>query len=237
MPTPHNAACVGDIAKVVLMPGDPLRAKVVAQRYLSDVRLFNNVRGMLGYTGTYKGVPVSVMGSGMGIPSIGIYSWELYNVYDVDAIIRIGSAGGLAPHVRLRDIVMGQGACTDSNYAASFGMPGTIAPICDFGLLRAAVRAAERLGVRYSVGNLLSTDVFYCESAVHEAWASMGVLAVEMEAAGLYLNAAKAGKKALGIMTVSDLPLTGEGLSAEERQESFTQMMEVALQTAVAVYG
>ncbi len=233
MSTPHNGAERGDIAKVVLMPGDPLRAKYVAEHYLEDPKLFTRVRNMYGYTGTYQGAPVSVMGSGMGVPSIAIYSHELYDVYDVDAIIRIGSTGGLAPEVKLRDIVMGQGACTDSNYAAQFGMPGTLAPICDFGLLRCAVEEAERLGASYHVGNILTTDTFYSKPGVNEAWASMGVLAVEMEAAALYLNAVRAHKKALAIMTVSDLPLTGEGLSAEERETSFTQMMEVALAVAV----
>ncbi len=234
MPTPHNAALKGEIAPVVLMPGDPLRAKFVAERYLDSVRLFNDVRNMFGYTGSYEGVPVSIMGSGMGIPSIGIYSWELYNEYDVDVIIRIGTAGGLAPQVQLRDIVLGMGACTNSNYPKSFGLPGLFAPICDFGLLRLAVGACERQGAPYHVGNLLSSDVFYCEPGVNEKWAQMGVLAVEMESAGLYMNAIKAGKKALGIMTVSDLPLTGASLSAIQRQTSFTQMMEVALAVAVA---
>lgn len=234
MPTPHNTAEKGQIAKVVLMPGDPLRAQYVAEHYLDDFTRFNTVRNMFGFTGSYQGVEVSVMGSGMGIPSIGIYSWELYNVYDVDTIIRIGSAGGLAPEVKLRDIVIGQGACTDSNYPQSFGLPGTFAPIGDFGLIRDAVEACERLGAPYHVGNLLSSDVFYSEPGVNEAWAAMGVLAVEMEAAGLYMNAIKARKRALGIMTVSDLPITGEGLPAEERQTGFTQMMEVALAVAVA---
>lgn len=237
MPTPHNAAEVGSIAKVVLMPGDPLRAKYVADHYLEDAQLFSRVRNMLGYTGTYKGVPVSVMGSGMGIPSIAIYSYELYEFYGVQTILRIGSAGGLAPEVGLRDIVLGQGACTDSNYATQFGVPGTPAPICDFGLLRNAVEAAEKVGAPYHVGNLLSTDTFYCDASVHKAWTSMGVLAVEMEAAGLYLNAARSHKKALGIMTVSDLPLTGEGLDANERETSFTQMMEIALAVAVQEYA
>ena len=232
MSTPHNAAKPGDIAKVVLMPGDPLRAKYVADHYLTDVTCFNEVRNMYGFTGTYEGARVSVMGSGMGIPSIAIYSYELYHFYDVDAIIRIGSAGGLAPEVKLRDVLIGQGACTNSNYAAQYRLPGTIAPIADFGLLRSAVEAAEAQGASYHVGNLLSTDVFYCDSSENEAWAAMGVLGAEMEAAALYLNAIAAGKKALGIMTVSDLPLTGESLSADERQNSFTQMMEIALTVA-----
>lgn len=234
-PTPHNQATEGQIAKTVLMPGDPLRAKYVADTYLEDVTCFNQVRNMLGFTGTYKGKPVSVMGSGMGVPSIGIYSFELFNFYDVDNIIRIGTAGGLAPDVRLRDLVIGMGACTDSNYAAQFRMPGTLAPIADFGLLRKAVESAERLGFDYKVGNVLSSDAFYNDDeTVNERWASMGVLAVEMESVALYLNAIRARKHALCLLTVSDLPLSGEGLPAEDRQTSFTQMMEVALEVAVS---
>ncbi len=234
-PTPHNQATEGQIAKTVLMPGDPLRAKYVADTYLEDVTCFNQVRNMLGFTGTYKGKPVSVMGSGMGVPSIGIYSYELFNFYDVNNIIRIGTAGGLAPDVRLRDLVIGMGACTDSNYAAQFRMPGTLAPIADFGLLRKAVESAERLGYDYKVGNVLSSDVFYNDDeTVNERWASMGVLAVEMESVALYLNAIRARKHALCLLTVSDLPLSGEGLPAEDRQTSFTQMMEVALEAAAS---
>lgn len=232
-PTPHNAALEGQIAKTVLMPGDPLRAKYVADNYLEDVECFNTVRNMFGYTGNYNGKPVSVMGGGMGIPSIGIYSYELYNFYDVDAIIRIGSAGGLAPQVQLRDLVIGMGACTDSNYASQYRLPGTYAPIADFDLLRRAVASAEKLGVPTHVGNVLSADVFYNDDqTVNERWADMGVLAVEMESAGLYMNAARAGKKALCVCTISDLPLTGASLPADERQTSFTQMMEVALSLA-----
>lgn len=234
MPTPHNSATKGQIAKTVLMPGDPLRAKVVAETFLSDPICFNEVRGMLGYTGTYKGHTLSVMGSGMGIPSIAIYSYELYHFYDVDTIIRIGSAGGLAPQVDLRDILIGQAACTDSNFAAQYHLPGTIAPIADFKLVRRAAEVAEALGADYHVGNLLSSDVFYSDRANSQAWANMGVLGVEMEAAALYLNAAAAGKRALGIMTVSDLVLREGVLSAEDRQNSFTQMMEIALETAIS---
>lgn len=233
MSTPHNAANPGDIAKVVLMPGDPLRAKVVADTYLSDVTCFNQVRNMFGYTGTYQGKRISVMGSGMGMPSIAIYSYELYHFYDVEAIIRIGSAGGLSDDVHLRDVVIGQGACTDSNFAFQYELAGTYAPIADFGMLRNAVDAAEELGVRYHVGNLLSTDAFYSGGDFAKKWADMGVLATEMEAAALYMNAAKAHKKALGIMTISDHLFTGESLPAEERQMSFTEMMEVALAVAV----
>ena len=234
VPTPHNAALEGQIAKTVLMPGDPLRAQYVAEHSLENVTCFNTVRNMLGFTGTYQGQPVSVMGGGMGIPSVGIYTYELFNFYDVDQIIRIGSAGGLAESVQLRDLVIGMGACTDSNYAAQFNMPGTYAPLADYDLLRRAVNKAEELGVPTRVGNILSADAFYnADPTVNERWASMGVLAVEMEAAALYLNAAYAKKRALCLLTVSDLPLSGEALSAQERQTSFTQMMEVALALAI----
>ncbi len=228
-PTPHNAAVEGQIAKTVLMPGDPLRAKLLADTYLENVEQFNTVRNMFGYTGTYKGQPVSVMGSGMGMPSIGIYSYELFNFYGVDNILRIGSAGGLAPEVKLRDIVIGMSSSTDSNYPSQYGMPGTIAPTADFGLLSKAVAGAEKLGYPVRVGNILASDVFYTVDNSLQKWASMDVLAVEMESAALYLNAMYAHKHALTLLTISDLPLTGEALTAEERQTSFTQMMEVAL--------
>lgn len=228
-PTPHNAAVEGQIAKTVLMPGDPLRAKLLADTYLENVEQFNTVRNMFGYTGTYKGQPVSVMGSGMGMPSIGIYSYELFNFYGVDNILRIGSAGGLAPEVKLRDIVIGMSSSTDSNYPSQYGMPGTIAPTADFGLLSKAVAGAEKLGYPVRVGNILASDVFYTVDNSLTKWASMDVLAVEMESAALYLNAMYAHKHALTLLTISDLPLTGEALTAEERQTSFTQMMEVAL--------
>ena len=221
-PTPHNAAVEGQIAKTVLMPGDPLRAKLLADTYLENVEQF-------GYTGTYKGQPVSVMGSGMGMPSIGIYSYELFNFYGVDNILRIGSAGGLAPEVKLRDIVIGMSSSTDSNYPSQYGMPGTIAPTADFGLLSKAIAGAEKLGYPVRVGNILASDVFYTVDNSLTKWASMDVLAVEMESAALYLNAMRAHKHALTLLTISDLPLTGEALTAEERQTSFTQMMEVAL--------
>ena len=228
-PTPHNSAVEGQIAKTVLMPGDPLRAKLLADTYLENVEQFNTVRNMFGYTGTYKGQPVSVMGSGMGMPSIGIYSYELFNFYGVDNILRIGSAGGLAPEVKLRDIVIGMSSSTDSNYPSQYGMPGTIAPTADFGLLSKAIAGAEKLGYPVRVGNILASDVFYTVDNSLTKWASMDVLAVEMESAALYLNAMYAHKHALTLLTISDLPLTGEALTAEERQTSFTQMMEVAL--------
>ena len=232
MPTIHNAARKGDISEVVLMPGDPLRARYVAEEYLEGVRLVNDVRGMYAFTGTYRGSTVTVMGSGMGIPSMGIYSWELFCDYGVDAIIRIGSAVGIASGTSIRYIVFAQAACTDSAYPKRFGMPGTMAPIADFGLLRRGVEIAERMGVPHHVGNVVSTDVFYCEPGTHEKWASMGVLAVEMEAAGLYLNAARAGKLALSILSISDIPSTGEALDPQERQTTFGQMAEVALELA-----
>ena len=233
-PTPHNEAVEGQIAPFVLMPGDPLRAKHLAETYLEDVEQFNGVRNMLGYTGTYEGRPVSVMGSGMGMPSIGIYSYELFNFYGVESIVRIGTAGGVAPDVRLRDIVLGMGACTDSNYAHQFNVPGTLAPIADFGLLSRAAAAGARLGYPTRVGNVLSSDVFYNDDPTAEQrWAKMGVLAVEMESAALYLNARRAHKRALTVLTVTDVVSRGEALTAEERQESLTQMMEVALSLAL----
>ncbi|MCD8077876.1 MAG: purine-nucleoside phosphorylase [Lachnospiraceae bacterium] len=233
MATPHNAANPGDIAKTVLMPGDPLRAKFIADTYLSDVTCFNTVRNMLGFTGTYKGKRVSVMGSGMGIPSIGIYSYELYHFYDVENIIRIGSAGGIGDNVKVRDVVIGMGACTNSNFAAQYRLPGTFAPIADFGLLRRAVEVAERLGIHTVVGNVLSSDTFYNDdSTASDAWKKMGVTCTEMESAALYMNAARCGRKALGIFTISDHLYTGEEVSAEERQTSFREMMEIALEVA-----
>ncbi len=230
-PTPHNEAKLGDIAKTVLMPGDPLRAKFIAENYLDDPVCFNTVRNMLGYTGTWKGRPVSVMGGGMGMPSVGIYSYELYHFYDVDTIIRIGTAGGLADDVKLRDIVMGMGACTNSSYASQYNLPGTIAPIADFGLLRRAVEIAESMGISPKVGNILSSDTFYdADPTAAGKWKDMGVLATEMEAAALYLNAISAGKKALCICTISDHIIRGEALSSEDRQVSFREMMEIALE-------
>ena len=233
MSTPHNNAAKGEFAKTVLMPGDPLRAKFIAETFLTDPKLVNNVRGVQGYTGTYKGVPVSVMASGMGMPSIGIYSYELFHTYNVQKIIRVGTAGGIAPQVQLRDIVLGQGACTNSSYASQYGLPGTYAPIGDFALLEAAAAHARRLNLHWHVGNLLSSDTFYDDSNSTAQWQKMNVLAVEMEAAALYMNAARAGKQALCIATVSDLPLTGASTSAQERQESFTAMMELALEAII----
>lgn len=232
IPTPHNSANIDDFAKTVLMPGDPLRAKFIAENFLEDPVLVNGVRGINGYTGMYNGKIVSVMASGMGIPSIGIYSYELFNFYNVENIIRIGSAGAISDEVNLRDIVIGQGACTNSNYASQFNLPGTYAPIASYKLLKQAVDFAQDAGVNYKVGNLFSSDTFYDDAASLSDWRKMGVLAVEMESAALYMNAARAGKNALCICTISDCPFTGESCAAEERQNTFTDMMEIALKIA-----
>jgi len=231
--TPHNSAGKGDFGKVVLMPGDPLRARFVAEEFLTGAKLVNDVRGIQGYTGEYGGKRVSVMASGMGMPSMGIYSYELFHAYGAECILRIGSAGSMSDRVHVRDIVLGMGACTDSNYAHQYGLPGTFAPIADFGLLRAAAETGERLGVPCRVGNLLSSDLFYDDDPdFARKWAKMGVLAVEMEAAALYMNAARLGKKALAICTVSDHLFLGEALSSRERERGFRQMIELALETA-----
>lgn len=232
IPTPHNSANIDDFAKTVLMPGDPLRARFIAENFLEDPVLVNGVRGINGYTGMYNGKIVSVMASGMGIPSIGIYSYELFNFYNVENIIRIGSAGAISDEVNLRDIVIGQGACTNSNYASQFNLPGTYAPIASYKLLKQAVDFAQDAGVNYKVGNLFSSDTFYDDAASLSDWRKMGVLAVEMESAALYMNAARAGKNALCICTISDCPFTGESCTAEERQNTFTDMMEIALKIA-----
>ena len=234
IPTPHINAKPGEIAKTVLMPGDPLRAKFLADTFLTDAVLVNNVRGVQGHTGTWKGVPVTVMASGMGMPAIGIYSWELFSEYGVDNIIRIGSAGALQDELKLMDIVAGQGACTNSGYIDNFQLGGTFAPIADYTLLSKAVESAKEHGVDMKVGNLLSSDNFYSADGWNrnDAWKRMGVLGVEMEAAGLYMNAAYAGKRALCICTVSDHLYRPEALSPEDRQESLTQMIEIALDTA-----
>ena len=232
-PTAHNSAGKGDFARTVLMPGDPLRAKYIAETYLENPRQVTSVRNMFGYTGTYHGKEISVMGGGMGMPSVGIYSYELFHFYDVDQIIRIGSAGALQDHIKLMDVVIGMGACTDSNYAYQYGLPGTFAPIADYELMSRAIAAAKEQGTNVVVGNVLSSDIFYNQREdVNDLWRSMGVLAVEMEAAALYMNAAKAGKKALCMLTISDHIYTGEALSAEDRQVGFGKMMEIALELA-----
>lgn len=227
-PTPHNGAQYGEIAKTVIMAGDPLRAKLMAERYLENPKLVNQVRNMFAYTGTYKGKEVTVMGHGMGIPSIGIYSYELFNFYDVETIIRVGSCGARQMYVNLGDLVIAQGSCTDSNYGAQYDLPGHFAPLANFELCRKAVDAAAKRGYKYHVGNVLACDIFYSEDPRRGNWTKMGVLADEMEAPSLYMNAARAGKKALVICTVSDHILTGEALPAEARQNTFTNMMDVA---------
>ena len=251
MSTPHNSANPGDIAESILLPGDPLRAKVIAETFLSDIVCFNSVRNMLGYTGTYKGKPVSVMGTGMGMPSIGIYSYELIHFYGVKNLIRVGSCGSIAKNVRIGDIVMAQGACTNSSYALQYGLNGTFSAIASYDLLHKAVKSAEAHGYPYVVGNVLSSDTFYTETPVWKDWAKMGCLGVEMETFALYCNAVRAANagegsdgaskdtanpfedvKALGIFTVSDSLVTGEATTAEERQNKFTNMMEVALDVA-----
>ena len=233
-PTPHINATPDDFAKTVLMPGDPLRSKFIAENFLENAKLVNNVRGIHGYTGTYRGERVSVMASGMGMPSIGIYSYELYNFFGVENIMRIGSAGGISENVKMRDIIIGMGACTTSSYAVQYGLEGTYAPIASYKMLKVAVEECEKLGASFAVGNLLSSDIFYnANPEAREKWTRMGVLGVEMEAAALYMNAAYAGKNALAICTVSDHLLTGEATTALERQNSFTEMMEVALNTAI----
>lgn len=233
-PTLHNTATHGDFARTVLMPGDPLRAKFIADTYLENARLVNNVRGIHGYTGEYKGKRVSVMGSGMGIPSIAIYSHELFNSYGVEQIIRVGSAGVIHPGLKVRDLVVGMSAYSNSAYGTQFGFAGNLAPCADYGLLRGAVDTAEAMGVHTMVGAVYSSDSFYDASAVSPlaTLQKLGVLAVEMEAYGLYLNAAAAGKKALALLTISDNPFTGESLGPTAVRETFTQMMEIALTIA-----
>ena len=242
-PTPHINAAPEDFAKTVLMPGDPLRAKFIAENYLTDAKLVNNVRGVHGYTGTYEGVRVSVMGSGMGMPSIGIYSYELFNFFGVENIVRVGSAGGLREDVKVDSVVAAIGACTESSFVSNFNLAGTFAPTADFGLLSSCVEAGKELGIDVKVGTVLSSDVFYKDENYEigsglsnvERWAKMGVLAEEMEAAALYMNAARAGKKALCVCTVSDNLITGESLSSKERETSFDDMIRLVLKTAVSI--
>ena len=232
MATPHNAAEKGQIAKTVLLPGDPLRAKFIAEHFIENPVQFNSIRGILGYTGTYNKKPVSVMATGMGCPSIGIYTYELIHFYDVENLIRIGSCGAMQPDLKLGDIVMAMGACTDSNYAAQFNLPGQFCATADFDLLLRAKEAADRHGYRYQIGTVNCSDVFYRENDPWKEWARMGVLAAEMESFALYCNAAAGRVKALAMFTVSDSLVTNEAMSALDRQNSFTNMMTVALETA-----
>lgn len=241
-PTPHINASPADFAKTVLMPGDPKRAAFIAKNFLDNARIVNDVRGVQGYTGSYCGVPVSVMASGMGMPSMAIYSYELYNFFGVQNIIRVGSAGALQEKLKIGDIVLAAGACTNSAYAASFGINGTFAPIADYSLLRACADTAQTNGTKVFIGNVLSSDTFYNDEndlpptrRSNAIWAKMGVLAVEMETAALYMNAARAGKKALTVLTVSDSIVTGDSTDAAARETSFTDMMKLALDTAKAV--
>jgi purine-nucleoside phosphorylase len=228
----------GEIAKVVLLPGDPLRAKYVADHFLENAVCFNTVRNMLGFTGVYKGKKISVMGSGMGVPSMGIYAGELYTQFGVDAIVRIGSAGGIADGVKLRDVVVAMAASTNSNYGAAYGLPGYFTPSADYGMLEKSVAAAKKLGVHVVVGQVYTSDFFYYpQPDINRKMRDLGILAVEMETAGLYWTAAACHKKALSVLTVSDHLFTGEALSAAERQESFTDMMKVALETALDYAG
>ncbi|WP_455683156.1 purine-nucleoside phosphorylase [Thomasclavelia sp.] len=233
MATPHNEAIAGEIAKTVLMPGDPLRAKFLAMTYLEDVKQFNNVRNMFGYTGKYKGKEVSIMGSGMGMPSIGIYSHELYSQYGVENIIRIGSCGSFKENVHLRDIIIVQGCCTDSNFAHQYELPGIYSAISDYGLLEKAVTLAKKKNINYHVGNILSSDIFYhADKGSPEKWASMGCLGVEMESYALFATAAYLNKRALTLLTVSDSLVSNEETTPEEREKTFTAMMEIALEIA-----
>lgn len=239
-PTPHINAAPSDFARTVLMPGDPLRSKFIAENFLSGAKLVNNVRGIQGYTGRYNGERVSVMASGMGMPSIGIYSYELYNFFGVENIMRIGSAGALSEKIKVRDIVIGMGACTNSNYAHQYHLPGTFSAVCSYKMLKACADTADEMGAAYHVGSILSSDTFYNDTEgipdgvyTPSAWSKMGVMAVEMEAAALYMNAARCGKNALAVCTISDHIITGESTTAEERQNSFTEMMELALRTAL----
>lgn len=227
-PTPHIGAKLGEIAETVIMAGDPLRVKFMADNFLENPVQFNSVRNMLGFTGTHKGKRVSVMGHGMGMASIGIYTYELFNFYDVKTIIRVGSAGSITNDLKLGDLAIAMGACTNGYYERQYELPGNFCPIADFDLVRKAADACDKFGYKYKVGNVLSSDTFYNVNAHNDRWMKMGVLAVEMEAAALYMNAAYSGKRALTILTISDHILTGEETTAEERQTSFTHMMDVA---------
>ncbi len=233
MATPHNSAKKGDIAKTILLPGDPLRAKFIAENFLEDVVQFNSVRNMFGYTGTYKGQKVSVMGTGMGIPSIGIYTYELIHFYGVKNLIRIGSCGAFTDKLKLYDIILASGACTNSNYASQYELPGTFSAVASWNLLSKAKEVADEKDIDVTVGSVLTGDVFYGPNQNEwKKWAQMGVLAAEMETYALYCNAAYAGVNALTILTVSDSIVTKEETSSEERQKGFTKMMEIALEVA-----
>lgn len=231
MATPHIKAEFGDFAKTVLMPGDPLRAKFIAEKYLDNVKMVNDVRCAFAYTGYYKGKKVSVMASGMGQPSIGIYSYELFKFYGVENIIRVGSCGSMDKDLHLKDIIIAMGACTNGNYASQYNLPGTFCPIADFNLVKKAVEECEKKGVNYKVGNIFSSDTFYDDASSTLEWTKMGVLGVEMESAALYCNAARLNKKALAICAVSDSIINeNEDLSSDERETGFTNLIEIALE-------
>lgn len=235
-PTPHINASPDDFSETVLMPGDPLRSKFIAENFLSEAILINNVRGIQGYTGKYAGKQITVMASGMGMPSMGIYSYELYNIFGVENIIRIGSAGALSENVKIRDIVFGMATSTNSNFGEQYSFAGSYSPICDYKLLKTAVLIADEIGASYHVGNIISSDNFYCDApSANSSYTKMGILAVEMEAAALYMTAARAKKRALAICTISDHLLNNEFTTAEEREKSFTEMIEIALKTALKI--
>lgn len=235
MSTPHINAEKGDFAKTVLMPGDPLRAKYIAENFLDNINQVNSVRGMLGYTGFYKGSPVSVMASGMGMPSMGIYSYELFKFFDVENIIRIGTAGAISEKLHLRDVVLAMASATNSNYAAQYRLPGTPVPTASYELLKTADLTAQKLGKNVTVGTILSSDTFYDDASSLSEWRKLGVLAIEMESAALYFNAARLGKNALCICTISDCPLTGEECSSEERETTFNDMVKIALECSLNI--
>lgn len=234
IPTPHiKATDKKEIAETILLPGDPLRAKYIAENYLENPVQFNGTRNILGYTGKFNGKDISVMGTGMGIPSIGIYSYELIHFYGVKNLIRIGSAGAISEELKIRDICFAMSASTDSNFAKQYDLDGTIAPTASFELLEKAVNIANEKNIEFKAGNVLSSDVFYGDNKDSwKKWQKMGALCVEMEAAGLFLNAMRAGVNAFAILTISDSLVTGEATTAEEREKSFTQMMEIALNLA-----
>lgn len=236
VPTPHIEAQKGDFAQTVLMPGDPVRAKFIADNFLQNAKLVNQVRGMLGYTGFYKNCEVSVMASGMGLPSMCIYSYELFNFYDVKNIIRIGTAGAIEKSLKLKDIVIGAGTCTDLNYSSLLGFDGLFAPIASYDLVVSAVKSVQKLNLKYKVGNLISSSMFYAESTdILKKWQSFGILAVEMEAAGLYINAARAKKNAVCICSISDIPATHESLTSDQRQQNIGNIINVALDIAIGL--
>lgn len=235
MPTPHIEAHEGQIADTILLPGDPLRAKYIAENFLEEVTLFNDVRNMLGYTGFYNGKKVSVMGTGMGMPSMGIYAYELITYFGVKKLIRVGSTGSIQPHIKVKDIVLAQATSTNSSFGKQFGLRGDIAGVADYGLLSTAARLASEKNILTHVGNILSSDVFYdADVDDWKRWSKLGVLSLEMEAHALYLIAMSTGVAALAMCTVSDSLVTGEAMNSDDREQSFNNMITLALQTAVS---